>query len=225
MALRIDIPLADIPQKAGAFLTLDHPPRCSRCGAQPAEHFETHKLRLRIGPKRLGLYGQSFRINRKYFLRLKVCENCYKADFALTPEEFEQDNTALGRLARLHSRVFTIGALIACAGLLLMTDLVNAATALGGIKLYWPYITGAGGVLILGAWLHQRTRQRMILEALEKNGIDHSRHPRSEVRTPVLEDENDPGAIPLQIRLVDEAWAAECAGRYNWVTYNEGERA
>lgn len=225
MPLRIDIPLANIPRKSGGFLVLDHPARCSRCGAQPAEHFETHKLRLRIGPKKRSLYGQSFKINRTYYLRLRLCENCYQADFSFVPEEFEKDDSALGRLARLHSRVYTVGALIACAGLLLMTSLVPEASALGGAKLYWPYITGAGGMLILGTWLHQRTRQRRILESLEKKGFDPVQHPRTEVRTPVLEDENDPNAVPLQIRLIDEKWAAECAERYNWATYNEGERA
>jgi hypothetical protein len=225
MALRIDIPLADIPQNPGASLVLDHPARCSRCGIQPAVHYETHKLRLRIGAKKTGLYRQTYKLSRVYYLRLRVCENCYQSDFAVEPEEFEKDDTALGRLARLHSLMYTLGALIACAGLLLMTSLVPATSALGGIKLYWPYIIGAGGILILGVWLHQRTRQRHILEALEKKGIDPARHPRTEVRTPVLEDDKDPDAIPLQIRLIDEAWAAECATRYNWATYHEGERA
>jgi hypothetical protein len=225
MAPRIDIPLADIPQTPDASLVLDHPARCSRCGVQPADHYETHKLRLRISPQKRNLYGQRFKINRKYYLRLRVCENCYQADFAVVPEEFEKDDTALGRLARLHSRVYTVGALIACAGLLLMTDLVSATSVPGNIKLYWPYITGAGGVLILGTWLHQRTRQRRVLEALEEKGINPAQHPRTEVRTPVLEDENDPNAIPLQIRLTDETWAAECAARYNWAIYDEGEKA
>lgn len=225
MALRIDIPLSSVPQKQGAFLVLDHPPRCSRCGAQPAQRYETHKLRLRIGAKRPGLYRQTYKLSRVYYLRLRVCEDCYQADFATSSEEFEKDDTALGRLARVHSRLFTLGALIACAGLLLVTSLVPATSALGGIKPYYPYITGVGGALILGAWLHQRARQRRILESLEKKGIDPARHPRAEVRTPVLDNGEDPNAIPLQIRLMDEDWAAACAARYNWATVKEGERS
>jgi hypothetical protein len=225
MPLNIEVPLSSIPQAPGASLALENPVRCSRCGAQPAERYETHKLRLRIGAKRPGLYRQTYKHSRVYYLRLRVCETCYQGDFAVCPEEFEKDDTALGRLARLHSRLFTTGALIACLGLLLMTDLVGSTSALGGVKLYWPYITGVGGLLILGVWLHQRTRQRQILEAMEKKGLDPARHPRAEVRTPVLENDEDPRAIPLQIRLLDEEWAVECAAHYNWVTTNEGEKS
>jgi hypothetical protein len=218
VARRIDIPLSDVQKALGGFLVLDHPACCSRCGALLADHYETHKLRLRIGPNRRGLYGQTYRINRPYHLRIRVCENCYKADFAVCPEEFDKDDTALGRLSRLHSRLFTLGAVIACVGLLLMTDIISSASALGGIKLYWPFITAPGGLLVLGTWMHQRLRQRRVLEDLDKAGIDPTRTPRSAVRTPVLEDDKDAATIPLQLMLKDEKWAEECANRYNWST-------
>ena len=224
MAIKIEVPLTSVQEILGGFLVLDHPARCSRCGAQQAEHYETHKLRLRIGANKPGLYRQTYKVSRVYYLRLRVCESCYESDFAVCPEEFEKDDTALGRLARLYSRLYTTGTLIACAGLLLMTNLIPAESVLGGIKTYWPYLTALGGLIILGVWLHQRSRQRRILESLEHAGIDPTLHPRAEVRTPVLENEEDSGAIPLQIKMKDEEWAAECATRYNWKVEYETRR-
>ena len=221
MALRIDVPLQSVQQAVGGYLVLDRPPRCSRCGARPAEHYETHKLRLRIGANRPGLYRQTYKVNRLYHLRIRVCETCYQADFAVCPEEFEKDATMLGRLARLHARLFTAGAIIACAGLLFMTNLIPATSTLGSVKPYWPYITAPGGLLIIGTWLHQRSRQRRILESLEKAGVDPAQRPRADVRTPVLDNEDDPTAIPLQIMFRDGEWAAECAAMYNWKTEPE----
>lgn len=216
MAIKIEVPLSSVQEALGGFLVLDHPARCSRCGTLRAEHYETHKLRLRIGANKPGLYRQTYKVSRVYYLRLRVCESCYKSDFAVYPEEFEKDDTALGSLARLHSRLYTTGTIIACAGLLFMTSLIPTDSVLGSIKPYWPFITAPGGLIILGVWLHQRSHQRRILESLEKAGIDPTRHPRTEVRTPVLDNEDDPGAIPLQIKMKDEEWAAECATRYNW---------
>lgn len=216
MAAKIEVPLSSVQEALGGFLVLDHPQRCSRCGAQPAEYYETHKLRLRIGANRPGLYRQTYRVSRVYHLRVRVCETCYRSDFAVYPEEFVKDDTALGKLARLHSQLYTTGTIIACIGLLFMTNLIPADSAIGYIKPFWPYITAPGGLIILGVWLHQRSRQRRILESLENAGIDPAKRPRAEVRTPVLETEDDPGAIPLQIRIMDEEWAAACAARYNW---------
>jgi len=105
-----------------------------------------------------------------------------------------------------------------------MTNLIPAGSVLGGIKPYWPYLTALGGLIILGVWLHQRSRQRRILESLEHAGIDPTQRPRAEVRTPVLENEEDPGAIPLQIKMKDEEWAAACATRYNWKVEYETRR-
>ena len=225
MAARIDIPLSDVQKALGGSLILDHPPRCSRCGTQPAAYYETHKLRLRIGANKPGLYRQTYRVSRVYYLRLRVCETCYQADFAICPEEFQKDETALGRLARTHSRLFTIGTLIACTGLLLMTNLVPANPELIQIKSIWPYITGFGGAVIIGTWLHQRTRQRRILESLESKWINPALHPRAEARTIVLENEDDATAVVLQIKLYNEDWAAECAAQYNWATVKLGEES
>lgn len=218
MALKINVPLDSVRQAQGSYLLLNQPHRCSRCNAQPAEFYETHKLRLRIGANKPGLYRQTYRISQVYHLRLRVCETCYQADFATCPEEFEKDETALGRLARLHARLFTAGAIATSFGLLFMTNLIPAGSALSGIKPYWPYIVAPGGLLILGTWLHQRSRQRRILDSLETANNDPAQHPRAEVRTAVLENDSDPSAIPLQIIMRNEEWAAECALRYNWKT-------
>lgn len=83
---------------------------------QPAEFYETHLLRLRIGAKKPGLYRQSFRINQPYRLRIRICQTCYQADFVTDVENLEHDQTSSGRLARIYARLYTLGAIIACAG-------------------------------------------------------------------------------------------------------------
>ncbi|HOW92264.1 MAG TPA: hypothetical protein PK883_08100 [Anaerolineaceae bacterium] len=215
MPAKLRVPLEQVQAAVGGFLVLDHPPRCSRCGAQPAAEYETHKLRLRMGAKKPGLYRQTYQYSRVYHLRVRVCPSCYQADFAANPEEFEKDNSSLGRLARLYNRLYTIGAIIAAVGLVLMTNLVPAASSLGALKPYWPYITGPGMLLVFGAWFHHRVRSRRILETLAATGYDPALHPRASVATPVLENDLDPQAVPLEITFSDTDWAVECAARYN----------
>ena len=212
------VPLDRVQQALASGLVLDHPQRCSRCDAIPAEYYESHSLRLRIGRKRPGLYRQTYNINHAYNLKIRVCETCYLSDFVTSIEELEKDNTPAGRLARIYARAFTIGGVVAGIGLLLMTNLIPADSSLGGVKLYWPLITGVGGVIIITAWLHQRYRMRKVMEALECAGKTITSQPRAEVRTPVLDDENDPQAVPLEVSLQDEAWLSECAAHYNFLT-------
>lgn len=218
MPLKIMVPLNRVQQVLNSSLVLDHPLRCSRCGAVPADHFESHNLKLRIGRKRPGLYRQTYRVNQPYRLKIRVCENCYRADFVTSIEEQEKDDTATGRLARAYNIAYTIGGAVASAGLLLMTEFIRSSSALGWLKAYWPYIVGIGGLIIISTWLHQRYRMRKILEELESAGINPGLTPRAEVRTPVLDVGSDPLAIPLEISIHDEAWAAECAAHYQFET-------
>lgn len=220
MPLKILVPLNRVQQALKTGLVLDYPHRCSRCGAVPAEHYETHRLNLRIGQKRAGLYRQTYRVSQPYRLKIKVCEACYRTDFVTSIEELEKDNTGAGRLARLYNASFTVGGAIACVGLLLMTNIIQSESALGSVKAYWPYIVGSGGFIILAAWMHQRYSIRKELESLESAGIIPAERPRAEARTPVLDNENDPLAVPLEISLKDEAWAAECAEYYHYDTVN-----
>ena len=53
-------------------------------------------------------------------------------------------------------------------------------------------------------------------EELEAAGITPASRPRAEVRTPILENENDPQAVTLEISMRDEAWLAESAAHYNF---------
>lgn len=218
MPLKILVPLDRVQQALVDGLVLDYPQRCSRCGSLPAEYYENHTLRLRIAPKKSGPYHQSYQVNQRYRLRIRVCETCYRIDFTSNPEDFEKDNTPLGKLARIYSRLFTIGTVIAAIGLLLMTDLIPRSSNLGEVKGYWPYITGPSMLLILAVWFHQRVRQKKIVDALTASGIDIENRPRAEIRTPILEDGKDPLAIPLEISIHDEQWAVECAAHYNWST-------
>lgn len=218
MPLKIKVPLNRVQQVLTSDLVLDRPQRCSRCSAEPAEFYETHRLKLRVGRKRPGLYRQTYRVNQPYHLKIRVCETCYRADFVTSIEEQEKDNTATGRLARLYNRVYTIGGVVASAGLLLMTDFIRSESALGVVKAYWPYIVGVGGLIIIATWLHQRYRMRRIVEDLETAGITLASRPRAQVRTPVLDDESDPQSIPLEINIQNENWAAECAAYYHFET-------
>jgi len=218
MPLKIMVPLDRVQQALNSSLVLDHPQRCSRCGTVPADHYETHSLRLRIGQKRPGLYGQTYRFNKPYRLMISICQACYRADFVTSSEEQEKDETATGRLARIYSRLYTVGGVIGCAGLLLMTNIIRPESVLGGVKACWPYIVGSGGLIILAVWLHQRYRMRKVIEELEVAGIALDSRPRAEVRTPVLENESDPSAVVLEISIRDEAWAAECAAHYHLET-------
>jgi hypothetical protein len=220
LPLKLLVPLKDIQPALADGLVLDHPPRCSRCGAEPAEHFETHNLRLKAGRKRMGLYRQQYRFNQPYRLRIRVCETCYRADFVGFSEEFEGDQTPLGVLARTYSRLFTIGAVVACAGMLLMTNLVPADSTLGGVKSYWPYFIVAGGAVILGVWLHQRNTLRKLRDSLEAVNQEPAQCPRANVRTPVLDNLEDPRSIALEINLKNEEWARECAAHKQWATEN-----
>ena len=128
MPLKIMVPLDRVQQALNSSLVLDHPQRCSRCGTVPADHYETHSLRLRIGQKRPGLYGQTYRFNKPYRLRISICQACYRADFVTSSEEQEKDETATGRLARIYSRLYTVGGVIA-AGQVMM-DIVPVSDML-----------------------------------------------------------------------------------------------
>jgi len=218
LPLKLLVPLKEVQTALSDGLVLDHPARCSRCGALPAEYYESHKLRLRAGRKRMGLYRQQYNVNQPYRLRIRVCESCYRADFVGFSEEFENDHTPLGRLTRIYSRLYTVGAVIACAGLLLMTRIIPVDSTLGSLKDYWPYLVGTGGAVIIGVWLHLRNTQRKIRDALETSTPPHNPRPRAEVRTPVLDNLDDPRVSALEIRLSDEEWANECASQKHWAT-------
>lgn len=218
MPLKIMVPLERVQQALNSGLVLAYPKRCSRCGAVPAEDYETHSLRLRIGRKRPGLYRQTYKVDRPYRLKIRVCQTCYRTDFATSVEEMEKDDTSAGRLARIYSRLYTVGGVVACAGMLLMTRFIPADSALGGVKAYWPYIVGLGGAIILAVWLHQRYRTRKLIEELESAGVSLDARPRAKIYTPVPEDKSDPSAIVLEINLHDDDWAAECAAYYHFQT-------
>lgn len=218
MPHKIMVTLNQVQLALKGGLVLDHPQRCSRCGAAPADNYETHRLRLRIGPKRRGLYGQTYRVNQPYRLKIRVCHTCYRADFATSIEELEKDDTSEGRLARFYGRGYTIGGVIACAGMLLMTSIIPPDSVLGPVKAYWPYFVGFGGTVIFAVWLLQRQRTRKLIDELASAGVSLDSRPRAEVRTPVLDDESDPSAVVLEISMRDEAWAAECASHYHLET-------
>ena len=190
----------------------------------PADHFETHSLRLRANQQRGGRWKAKYNLDVPYTLKIRVCDSCYQSDYLTAPDTLNADPTPLGRLARIQSIFMTIGAVIAGIGLVLLTPLAPDISFIGTLKGYWLAFTGAGLLVVLAAWLHQKARQKKLRGELTAKGIDLERLKRTEVRTPLLEREDDPAAIPLEIGFKDENWAQECAAHYQWAieTYSAG---
>ena len=218
MPIKIMVPFKDVEPALGSSLVLDHPLRCSRCGAARAERFETHRLRLRAGQKPGGLYKPRYRLDKGYLLKIRICEDCYQADFLTDPDALRADDTQLGRKAGFHSKLLTIGGVIAALGVLLSTPLIPPSGILVTLKFYWQLFTLAGLVLLLIAWLVQRNQQKQVRADLAARGINTDDRPRTQVRTPVLPHATDPALIPLEIGIRDETWAVECAQHYNWAS-------
>lgn len=216
MPFKILVPLKDVQTALNSSLVLDHPPRCSRCGAATAEYFETHRLRLRAGQKPGGYYRPKYRLDKSYLLKVRVCSDCYQADFLTAPEELKADGTPLGRKSRFHSLLLAFGGVIAALGVLLLTPLTPAVGILITLKAFWQLITLAGLVVVLAAWLVQRNQQKKVNAEFAARGITIENRARTEVRTPVLADAGDPASIPLEIGFKDETWARECAQHYQW---------
>ena len=149
----------------------------------PADHFETHSLRLRANQQRGGRWKAKYNLDVPYTLKIRVCDSCYQADYLTAPDTLNADPTPLGRLARIQSIFMTIGAVIAGIGLVLLTPLAPDISFIGTLKGYWLAFTGAGLLVVLAAWLHQKARQKKLRAELTAKGIDLERLKRTEVRT------------------------------------------
>ncbi len=216
MPVKILIPFKHVQDAIGGALVLDHPQRCSRCGNAPAEFFETHRLRLRAGRKRPGLYKAKFVLDKKYTLKIRVCESCYQSDYLTDPETFDRDSTPLGRNARMYFIGSMIGALVAAVGLLMFTNLLPDLGLSANLKSYWR-IPAVAGLLIIGIfWLLQKQQQKKVREWLAARSFDPNLSRRADARIIVVDSANDPGAIPLEIGFENELWAEECAKHNHW---------
>lgn len=226
MPVKILVPFKAVSEVAGSTLVINYPNRCSICGSETADYFETHHLQLRAGRKRPGLYRAKYQINKKYQLKIKVCETCYQAGYLADPDTFDRDPTPLGRLARIISAGYMIGAIIAAVGLLLLSGLLPDVGLSSDYEIYWKFLAGIGLLIIVGMWLLQRRQQNKIRSELLARGIKLEKPFRADIFTPVVETVDDPQATALTIGLSDEQWAQECAKHYGWISqsYETGEK-
>jgi len=217
------IPLKDLQPSLGGSLVLGYPQRCSRCGAAPAEYFETHELRLRAGQKRGGYYRPRYELNKPYHLLIRICRDCYESDYLITPETMKRDATPIGRKARTYALLTTIGGTAAALGVLLLTPLVPAVSFLATLKAWWQAIVLLGLLFIFAAWFIQRQQQKRLQAELSAHGVTPEDRTRADVRTPILRANPDEEAIPLEINITDPAWAKECADQHHWIIESRPE--
>ena len=216
MAIKIMVPGSAIHNLAEGDLVLNFPPRCSRCGATPANQFETHRLKFRAGYNTTHLYGKKYKVSKNYNLKIRICESCYHANYLSHPETMDRDATALGRSARIHSVLWLIGGMTAGLGLLLLTPLVPQVSFLGTLKSYWHLVTAGGVFVLLVAWLIQKNMQRKVFANLTEAKYDFDHLQRAEARTPILENADSNNGIALEIGLDNEEWGRECAEHAGW---------
>ncbi len=216
MPAKILVPFKTVQKAVNGELVLDQPARCSRCNSAPAEYFASHRLKVRAGRKRPGLYKARFAYEKNYTLKIRVCESCYQSDFLTNPEMFDRDSTPLGRRAHLYSIGFMIGALVSAVGLLLFTNILPDLGVTADLKTYWKFIAGAGLLIIGIVWFLQNRQQKKVQEWLAARNFDPKTSHRADIRMLVVDSLDDPKAIPLEIGLENEQWAEECAQKNGW---------
>lgn len=216
MPVRILIPASEVKNRQEKPIVLESDNRCSRCNGSPADLFEVHRLHYRIGFKHNHLYGKKYRISQSYRLKLCVCETCYKSDYLTHPEVLDRGNSPLAKIAQFHSMAWTIGALLACCGFLLLTPIIPANGILSTIKQMWQVPVSVGVLVLFLTWLSQKKYQSKVLHQIEKANPAFRPLARAEVHTYVLRNEEDPTATALEIILQNESWAEACANNNQW---------
>lgn len=216
MPVRLLIPASEVKNRQESPLILENDRRCSRCNQSPAGFYEVHRLHYRIGYKHTHLYGKKYRISTNYQVKLEVCETCFRSDFLTHPELLDNNNSQLAKIARFHSRAWTVGALLACCGFLLLTPIIPQSGILSTIKQMWQVPVVMGVLVLFLTWLSQKKYQTKVLHEIEASNPGIKPLARAEVHTYVLQDEEDPSATALEILLENEEWAAACANNHNW---------
>lgn len=216
MPVRILIPASEVKNRQKQPLILENDQLCSRCNQTPADHFELHRVQYRVALKHDRVYGKKYRTTRDYRVKLSVCETCYKSDFLTRPELLNFDKTPLARISRFHSTAWTIGALLAGFGFVLLTPVIPPNGILSTIKQMWQFPVIIGVIVLLLTWLSQKKYQAKVLHEIE---IDHPNFKpltRAEIRSIVMPDEEDLSATALEILLENESWAEACAQKNHW---------
>jgi hypothetical protein len=220
MPVKILIPASEIVGLKKEPLVLDVKDRCSRCDHTPAEFYEVHRLFCRVKHKPSRMFGKKYDLSKEYELKIRICETCYQADYLTNPDALDRNGSALGRIAKFHSVAWTIGALLAAFGFLLLTPLVPETGFLQPLKSIWRIPVAVSVIVLFLTWLSQRKYQNQTLHALEKSDPGYHAHPRAEVLTPILEDMHDLSSPSLTIKMENEPWAVEVATNHGW-TYQK----
>jgi len=216
MPVQIQIPASEVKNRQGIPLVLENGQRCSRCGQSPAEYDEIHRLNYRVGFRSTHLYGKKYKISKDYRLKLKVCDTCFQSDFLTHPELMDHNNSPLARIARFHSIAWSIGGLLAAFGFLLLTPIVPQVGILISVKQMWQIPVILGVLVLFLTWLSQRKYQSKVLREIEKRNPTFKPLARAELHTYVLQDEEDATITALEVILLNESWAEECAEQHQW---------
>lgn len=209
MSIRLSIPYKAVSSLNGKCLEVHDPSRCSRCNTPVAPYFVSYPAELKANHIPHRQIGRKYRTQFKYKLRLPACENCYRADFLNSPDNFTQDDTPLGKTARQFSTGLTIGALFAAVGIIMTTGLIPTAGALSTLKPYWWLPMAVGSLIVAVVWLFQSRAQNKIRAELESKQYDFSLSRPGEMMSFNIDDQPKEDDVVLKITLVNESWAED----------------
>lgn len=218
MTLKLTVPYKTIAGLNGKDLEVHHPARCSRCNSDTADFFATYSTVFQAEKIKHKQIGQKYRIKIKYRLRLPLCEDCYKADFLLSPDDCAKDDTPQGKIAHRFSLGLSIGAIFAAAGFLLETGLIPETATTAGIKSYWWLPAGIGLLIVTVVWFFQHQEQAKIKKELEAKNFDFSHSVRAELRSTIIDEQPGDEDAALEIIMPNESWANEFAQEYQLKT-------
>lgn len=216
MPVKIKVTAKEISELRSAPLTLVLGGRCSRCDRSPADFFETHRLKYRVGYKQFKISGKKYDVSRDFWLKIGICEACYQSDFLTHPDLLDRNGSRLAKISQFHSALWTLGGAFAAIGFVLLTPLVPDSGFLSTLKGLWQVPVGFGVLILFLNWLSQRKFQSQTLHALEKANPKFSIHSRAEVRSIILDNEHDLSVPALEIIMENEPWAKEIAEQHHW---------
>jgi len=216
MSVKIKIPASEISSLKNGRLTVENEGRCFRCDSSPADHYESHHLKYRVGMKKNRIYSNKFEFSRSYWLKIAICESCYQSDFLLHPDLLDRDGSPLARVVQFHSTTSMLGGLLAALGFLLLTPFIPETGLLAPLKQIWQLPVVIGVIALLLSWLSQRKYHNRVLTEFEKNYPGIQSHARAGVITRVVKNEKDASEIILEIDMENESWAIEAAKAHNW---------
>mgnify|MGYP000855929917 CR=1 FL=1 len=216
MPVKINVTANEIRGLESEILTLVLGNRCSRCDRSPADFFEVHRLKYRVGYKQFKLSGNKFDVSKDYSVKIGICETCYQSDFLTHPDLLDRNGSKLAKISQFHSVLWTLGGAFAAIGFLLFTPIVPDSAFFTPLKELWQVPVGCGLLILLLNWLSQRKYQSQTLHELEKVNPHFTALPRAEVRGYILDSEKDLSVTALEIVMQNDAWAKEIAEQHQW---------